>query len=226
MSGADLVRVGLIGRVRGVKGELFVKPLTGNPKRLSELGDVHIEKADGTVRPDKIEYVKLHSGQTVIKLLGCNDADAAGLYKGGYVSITADLLAPLGKDSYYIFDLIGCDVLDASGTTLGKVIDVLETGGNDVYVVRPIVGDNGGRLRKADGTDKTAGTDANAVQHKNEDGIMRPRRTGKTGKPADSGAYADGDLLVPAIKSCVLEVSIDEKRMVVDAGMIICDSTY
>ena len=50
--------------------------------------------------------------------------------------MTRDQAVPLGKDEYYIADLIGLDVFTEDGEHLGELIDVLQTGANDVYVVK------------------------------------------------------------------------------------------
>ena len=53
-----------------------------------------------------------------------------------YIMIDKDQVLPLPKDTYYIFDLIGCVCLDTEGNMLGKLVDVLETGAADVYVIK------------------------------------------------------------------------------------------
>jgi len=114
-----------------------VKPLTDNPERFQRLGGVFIETPAGNVSEAVIANVRFHRGQVIALLEGCNDHDAAESYRGCYISISEDQLAPLEKDSFYIFDLIGCAVYDADGSLLGVLAEVLETGSNDVYVVRP-----------------------------------------------------------------------------------------
>jgi len=169
-----LVRVGLITKARGLKGEMSVMPLTDDPGRFRRLSGVYIERPSGDAIGAVIEEVRYHRGQVVIRLEGCGDADAANGFRGCYVSITTDQLMPLPEDSYYIFDLIGCTVFTEGGAALGELAEVLETGSNDVYVVRPA----------------------------------------KSGSGRHGGA--DADILIPALKTVVLEVDIERKRIVVD----------
>ena len=138
-----LIRVGLITRTRGTRGELSVKPLTGDPERFRLLGEVFIDKP--VLRKISIESVRFHRGQVIVRFEGCGDANAAELYRGSYISIAKDQLVPLGKDSYFVFDLVGCAVYDKRGERLGELVDVLETGSNDVYVVKPDVRRDNGR---------------------------------------------------------------------------------
>lgn len=171
----SLVRVGLITKARGLRGELTVKPLTDDPERFRRLGDAYIEyqappgkiAAPGRV---KIEAVRFHSGQVVVKFENCDDAEAASAYRGCYISVTRDQLVRPKKDSFFVFDLIGCSVFDAGGALLGELAEVLETGSNDVYVVRQ--------------PPTTAGEDA--------------------------------DILIPALKSVVREVDVENKKIIVD----------
>jgi 16S rRNA processing protein RimM len=121
---------------------------------------------------ERIERVRFHRGQVLVKFFGREDASAAESLRGNYISVTRDQLIPLEQDNYYVFDLIGCEVFDTAGEFYGKLVEVLETGGNDVYVVKP----------------------ANAP------GVQKKR----------------GDILLPAIKSVILEVDIERKRIVAD----------
>ena len=50
--------------------------------------------------------------------------------------VPEDRLVPLPENHYYIYQLIGLDVYTDEGELLGKLADVLPTGGNDVWVVR------------------------------------------------------------------------------------------
>ncbi len=43
---------------------------------------------------------------------------------------------PLGEGAYYHFEIIGLSVITENGEALGVITEVLETGGNDVYVIK------------------------------------------------------------------------------------------
>lgn len=61
-----------------------------------------------------------------------NDIEA---YKGGELYVARENAQKLGKDEYFIADLLGVSVVDENGEKLGVLKDVIETGANDVYVV-------------------------------------------------------------------------------------------
>ena len=138
MNNAELFRVGLITRPLGLKGELSVVPLTDDPERFRRLDEVYLEGADdGAAITLRVEGVRYHRGRVIVKFEGCDDAAGAGAYRGSYISVTREMLLPLREGNWYVFDLVGCSVYDADGARLGELVEVLETGGNDVYVVRP-----------------------------------------------------------------------------------------
>ncbi|MDR1914225.1 MAG: ribosome maturation factor RimM [Clostridiales bacterium] len=55
--------------------------------------------------------------------------------RGGIIRIEDGEALPLGDDEYYVRDLYGMTVVTDEGEPLGEIKDVLQTGGNDVYVV-------------------------------------------------------------------------------------------
>ncbi|MPN18053.1 Ribosome maturation factor RimM [bioreactor metagenome] len=76
-------------------------------------------------------------------LLHLSDYDTverAESLKNVYLCVTRDNAVKLQKDTYFVADLIGCDVFDSNGKPYGKLTDVLETGANDVYEI------DGGKL--------------------------------------------------------------------------------
>ena len=75
--------------------------------------------------------------KTVIaKLEGCDDRDAAMMLIGAEIAIRSDQLRELNKDEYYWRDLIGLRVTNREGIELGTVQRLMETGANDVLVVK------------------------------------------------------------------------------------------
>ena len=89
---------------------------------------------DAECRP--VEGMRFHQQLLLLKLEGCDDRNAAEELRGLLVQIPIEDAAPLGEGEYYHYQLIGVEVETESGEGLGRVIEVLETGANDVYVVR------------------------------------------------------------------------------------------
>lgn len=127
----DILRVGKIVNTHGLKGEVKVIALTDNPKRYNDLDFVLI---DGVER--KIQGCKFQKDRVIVKIEGIDSIEEAEKYKNKYMEIPREYAVPLEEDTYYIADIIGCNVYDTSGKSLGEVYDVIQTKNNDVYWIR------------------------------------------------------------------------------------------
>jgi 16S rRNA processing protein RimM len=129
------LEIGKIANTHGVKGELKVLPLTDDPERFEELEWVYIDRVN---KPEKfnIEGVKYFKNFVILKFKDINDMTLAESMKGLYIKIDRENAIKLPKDSFFICDLIDCEVFNEKGEKLGKLNDIIHTGSNDVYVVK------------------------------------------------------------------------------------------
>lgn len=128
----QLLAVGRVVRPHGVRGELLVDSLTDFPDHLSEVDTVYVGEA---AVPHALLGARDHRGQLIIRLANCPDRDTAEQYRQQLIQIRVEAAAPLPPGSYYHHELIGCRVVSDEGEALGELVDILETGANDVYVV-------------------------------------------------------------------------------------------
>ncbi len=130
--------VGRILRPHGVRGELRVEVITSSPERLNQHAYFFLASPDHpeAVRRYPVEKVRLHRGRLLLKLGGCDDRNGADELRGMLVQIPIEEAVPLEEGEYYHFQLLGVRVETEDGEWLGQVVKVLETGANDVYVVR------------------------------------------------------------------------------------------
>lgn len=84
----------------------------------------------------ELEDWKRHSQDLIIKVKGVDDRDAANLLTNCEIIVDSTQLPALEEDDYYWKDLMGCQVVTTTGYELGKIIDMMETGSNDVMVVK------------------------------------------------------------------------------------------
>ena len=137
----QFLRIGVITRPHGVHGEVKVFPTTDYPERFEEVSRVVLRTPKGEISTE-IESVKYYNGLAIVKFACLSTPEEAREYNGTDVMISRDQAQPLKEGEYYIADLIGCKVIADSlsgqlaGQELGKVRDVLQTGANDVYVVK------------------------------------------------------------------------------------------
>ena len=131
----EYLQVGKIVNTHGVKGEVKLLPLTDDPARFDDLEWVFVENED-VMNRYSIESVKYFKGMVIIKLSGIDDPETAAKLKGCFALVDRENAVRLPEDSFFICDIIGCSVYDENSALLGQVMDVLQTGSNDVYVVR------------------------------------------------------------------------------------------
>jgi 16S rRNA processing protein RimM len=124
----------------GIQGWIKVQPFTGAPENLLAYASWWVGNAAGW-QEHRVQSAKVQSGSVVAKLPGCEDRDAAGLFRGREVAVPRELLPATADNEFYWADLIGLSVVNMQGEDLGVVSQVVETGANDVLVVQ------GGRER-------------------------------------------------------------------------------
>lgn len=132
------VSVGRVLRPHGVRGELRVGVITDYPEQLGQHAYFYLAYPDSpdAVRRYLVERLRFHQKVLLLKLGGCDDRTAAEELRGMLVQIPIEEAVPLEEGEYYHFQLIGVQVETESGEGLGQVVEVIETGANDVYVVR------------------------------------------------------------------------------------------
>jgi 16S rRNA processing protein RimM len=119
----------------GIAGWAKVKVFTESPETLGEYESWIVRTPQGW-RAMELEDFEVHSKGPVAKLAGCEDRNAADAMRGFDVAVTREALGDAGDGSMYWVDLIGLDVVDASGKSLGKVEGLFETGETSVLVVK------------------------------------------------------------------------------------------
>ncbi|NLJ71863.1 MAG: 16S rRNA processing protein RimM [Syntrophomonadaceae bacterium] len=130
----DLVSIGKIVGTFGYKGFFKVLPLTDFPERFKELKNVWLCAAD---REEEltVEATRPHNELYLVKLQGIETKEVAMTYKNAFLKVREAEIYPLPEGYYYHFQLKQMKVFDDKLGYLGKLVEVLETGANDVYVI-------------------------------------------------------------------------------------------
>jgi 16S rRNA processing protein RimM len=131
-----MIAVGQIARPHGLKGMVRVTPLTDTPGRFRALSQVVAEKADGTLVTLTVESVAGHETAPLLKFHGVDSPEQADGLRDAYLLVPREEIPPLPEGTYYVFDLIGYDVLTEDGQPVGTLSDVLQLPANDAFVVR------------------------------------------------------------------------------------------
>ena len=132
----EYLRIGIVLRPQGIRGELKVQPLTDNPGRFRRLEQVYIEGKKGGYEKRALLSAAVRDDAVYLQIEGVEDRTAAELLRGRYLCVDREHAVKLPEGRYFVCDLIGCAVEDSDGTPLGELCDVFETGANDVYAVR------------------------------------------------------------------------------------------
>ena len=129
----QLLQVGVISSTHGVRGEVKVFPTTDDPQRFKSLKNVILDTGKEQI-PLEIQGVKFFKQFVILKFTGIDNINDIERYKRRSLFVTREDAVELEEDEYYIADLIGMDVITDEGEE-GKLVDVIETGANEVYVV-------------------------------------------------------------------------------------------
>jgi 16S rRNA processing protein RimM len=132
----DLISVARIARPQGHRGEVIANLLTDFPERFAGLRSVYVKRADGRLLLLDLETTRLHKGRIALKFAGCDSISGAEELRDARVMVSRDQLVELPEDTYYDFDLIGCEVVAIEGRQIGRVEDVRNYGAAPLLVIR------------------------------------------------------------------------------------------
>ena len=133
------LEIGQIVNTFGIKGMVKVKPFTDDIKRFDKLKKVYIENKNSR-KEYEIEEIKYHKEMVLIKFKGIENPEDANLLRESYLTVDRDSEEPLEEGTYYIVDMIGLEVETEEGEKLGSLVDIFNTGSNDIYVVKNELG--------------------------------------------------------------------------------------
>lgn len=130
----EYLSVGVVLKPHGLKGEIKVKPLTDDERRFDNLHTIYLKEEQ---YKELIIVSRRYAGNMIfLKLKGYDTIESVEALRSQHLWIPRKMARELPEDTYFIADLLGCRVETLSGQKLGEIADVLETGSNDVYVLR------------------------------------------------------------------------------------------
>lgn len=154
----EKIKIGKIVNAVGLKGEVKVYSYAGENDRFEKLdriiaggsqsgsgqsgsGQSGGAKRAACKKPQsdmefEIEKVRYQKNMVILKLRGVDDRNQAEALKDMDVFITEDDLEELPDDTFYVRDLIGCQVVDINdGKKLGVVSDLIQNSAQDIYQI-------------------------------------------------------------------------------------------
>lgn len=131
----QFLQVGVISSTHGVRGEVKVFPTTDDKTRFQELKEVILDTGKEQITLE-IQNVRYFKQMVILKFRGIDNINDIERYKGRPLLVKREQAVPLEENEYYVADLIGMEVLTEDGVRFGRLMDVMETGANDVYVIQ------------------------------------------------------------------------------------------
>jgi 16S rRNA processing protein RimM len=125
--------IGFLRRPHGVQGELIMDLHTDFPERIRPGRKVYIGEGYESAT---LGSARIHGNGMLVRIRGYETPEAAGRFRNQWVYVKSAEVPPLPDGQHYKYELIGLNVSDENGTPLGAITEIIETGANDVYVVK------------------------------------------------------------------------------------------
>ena len=129
----EFLVVGKLRAPHGVRGEILMEVITDFPERLQP--GVTVLVGEGH-QPQRILNRRTHNKGLLISFEGYTTPETVGALRNALVYVTTADRPPLPEGEYYHHQLLGLRVLDDDGQELGRIIQILTSAANDIYVVR------------------------------------------------------------------------------------------
>ena len=130
---SEYLMIGEITKPQGVRGEVKVRPCTCDPGRFEGLDTVYVKRGED-YKPMNIRVNRLSDDAVFMNVEGVADRDQAEKLRGTMIYIDRAHAVELDEDTTFLCDLYGLNGAVDDGRDLGTLRDVMQPGGNDVYV--------------------------------------------------------------------------------------------
>jgi 16S rRNA processing protein RimM len=136
------LRVGRVIKPHGLRGELVVRGSGLQAADLARLGKVRLVRDNGAVvREAAIESARAHPPDLLVRFSVSHHPDEANELRGLWIEVDRSALPDAGPDQVYYYDLLGLEVVDESGRSLGRVREIVVTGAHEVLAVEGETGE-------------------------------------------------------------------------------------
>ena len=141
------VTIGKVGAVYGIKGWLKIHSFTDDQEAILDYFPWSL-KLGNKIQSVEITDWRRHNNGLIVKVAGIDDRDLAQGLVGSEIFVNEEALPKLPEGEFYWRDLMGMKVVTNKGYDLGTVSDIMETGANDVLVVKANRNDGFGKKER------------------------------------------------------------------------------
>lgn len=136
----ELLQVGGIASTHGLVGEVKVFPTTDHPEGFKKWKTLILDTGKEK-KEVHIASAKFFKQFVILKMKEFNRIEEVEGLRKATLWIRREQSMPCKKDEYFVADLIGMEVFDENGSFVGELVDVMQTGANDVYIVNQKISD-------------------------------------------------------------------------------------
>lgn len=131
------LKVGKIVNTHSLKGEVKVISSTDFEEQRFEKGtELLITRGNQVVKEVTVESYRIHKNNLLVKFVGIDSIVEAEKLKNLQIKIDSENIGELEENEYYFHEIIGCEVFDENGKSLGEISEILTPGANDVWVIK------------------------------------------------------------------------------------------
>jgi len=126
--------VGKVVGVHGLRGDLKVRPHSGDPELLLAAAGLWLRLPTGELMQVSPCRQSLHKGQVLLRLKGYESINLAETLVGSSVLLPGDQFPALDEDEYYWHQLEGLQIIDRNHGPIGTLQSMFTTTAHDTYV--------------------------------------------------------------------------------------------
>lgn len=141
MAPDNLILIGKVAATHGIRGQLRITSYSGHFDSLRTAKTVILKEPSGRTGSFDVVAATLHGKKLLLSLAGLADINQVLHLVGSELYLHREQLPATDEGEYYWHDLLGLTVVTAAGETLGRLESIIETGSNDVYVVKTAEGE-------------------------------------------------------------------------------------
>jgi 16S rRNA processing protein RimM len=136
-----LIEAGQIIGTHGLRGDLRVRPLSGDPGPLLQGKEFVLRLPGGQLQKVTPQRQALHKGIVLLRLIGFESlTDVEGL-KGCRVLLDRALFPAMESDEFYWHQIEGSQVVDRQLGDIGRLVSMFTTAAHDTWVVEGASGE-------------------------------------------------------------------------------------
>ena len=131
------LKVGKIVNTHSLRGEVKVISSTDFEEQRFEKGtELLVTRGNQVVKEVTVESYRTHKNNLLVKFVGIDSIEEAEKLKNLQIKIDSENIGELEENEFYFHEIIGCEVFDENGKSLGEISEILTPGANDVWVIK------------------------------------------------------------------------------------------